>query len=164
MKVLLLPLVALAMPVAATAAVSSADRVFLQKAVQGADYEIALAQVAAMSASRAEVRAYAQRIVKDHGQANPALKRLLKVEGVPVPAGMAAADTAKLAQLKAMRGAAFDKRYVDEVTRINVEDEHDTAAETRATKDARIKAYLNQFSKMDAEHKRMGEQLKVKVG
>lgn len=164
MKSLFLPLVALALPVVAIAAAGSADRLFLQKAVQGADYEIALAQAAATSASHAEVRAYAARIVKDHGQANPALKQLLKAEGVPVPAGMAAADTAKLTQLKALRGAAFDKRYVDEVTRINVEDERDTAAETHATKDARIKAYLNQFSKMDAGHKRMGEQLKAKVG
>lgn len=164
MKLSLLRLVALALPVAAIAAASPADRVFLQKAVQGADYEIALAHAAATGASRAEVRAYAQRIVKDHGQANPALKQLLKVKGIPVPAGMTGVDTAKLAQLKALRGVAFDKRYVDEVTRINVEDERDTAAETRATKDARIKAYLNQFSKMDADHKRMGEQLKAKVG
>ncbi len=164
MKFLFLPLVALALPVSAIAAASPADRSFLQKTMQGADYEIALARAAATSASRAEVRTYAQRIVKDHGQANPVLKRLLIAEGVPVPSGMTTSDTAKLAQIKTSRGVTFDKRYVDEVTRINVEDERDSATETRATKDARIKAYLNQFSKMDAEHKRMGEQLKTKVG
>ena len=166
MKRLYLPLaaVALALPGAVLAQASPADRAFLQKASQGADYELALARTATTGATNAEVRAYAQRIVKDHEQANVALTQLLKSEAVAVPAGMAVSDSAKLAKLKTLRGASFDKRYVDEVTRINVEDEKDTATETRTTKDARIKAYLGRFSRMDAEHKRMGEQLKTKVG
>ena len=155
---------ALAMPATTIAQASFADRAFLQKASQGADYELALARTATIGASNPEVRAYAQRIVKDHDQANVALTQLLKSEAVPVPAGMAASDSAKLAKLKALRGRSFDKRYVDEVTRINMEDEKDTATETRTTRDARIKAYLGRFSRMDAEHKRMGEQLKTKVG
>ncbi len=155
---------ALAMPATTIAQASSADRAFLQKASQGADYELALARTATTGASNVDVRAYAQRIVKDHDQANVALTQLLKSEAVPVPAGMAASDSAKLAKLKALRGRSFDKRYVDEVTRINMEDEKDTATETRTTRDARIKAYLGRFSRMDAEHKRIGEQLKTKVG
>lgn len=164
MKYVILPLAAvlLALPVAAIGRAAPADRAFLEKAAQGADYEIALARTAATRATRAEVRAYAQRVAKDHGQANAALKQLLKSEGVPVPAGMSASDSAKLSELKTLRGASFDKRYVEEVTRINAEDERETGVEARTTKDAQIKAYLKRFSRMDAEHKRIGAQLKSK--
>lgn len=156
--------IAFALSGAANAKADPADRAYLQKAVQGADYELALAQTAAASAKHAEVRAYANRIVKDHDQANMVLKQLLRTEGVPVPAGMTASDNAKLSKLKTLRGVPFDKRYVDEVTRINAEDERESSAESRTTKNAQIKAYLKRFSQMDAEHKQMGEQLKKKVG
>lgn len=156
--------IALASPVVATARVAPVDRAFLEKTSQGADYELALAHTAVVDAKHPEVRAYAQRIVKDHEQANMVLRQLLKAEGVPVPANMTAPDTARLSQLKTLRGAAFDKRYIAEVTRINAEDERESSKESRTTKDQQIKSYLKRFSQMDAEHKRMGDQLKTIVG
>lgn len=156
--------IALASPVVAAARVAPADRAFLQKTSQGADYEMALARMAVGGATHPEVRAYAQRIVKDHEQANTVLRRLLKAEGVAVPANMTAADLARLTRLKTLHGAAFDKDYIAEVTRINAADERESGKESRVTKDEQIKGYLKRFSQMDAEHKRMGEQLKTKVG
>lgn len=156
--------IALASPVAVSARVAPVDRMFLEKTSQGADFEIALARMAVAGATHPEVRAYAQRIVKDHEQANTVLRQLLKAEGVAVPARMTAPDIARLSQLKSLKGAAFDKRYIAEVTRINMADEQDSAKESRMTKDAQIKAYLKRFSQMDAEHKRMGDQLKTTVG
>lgn len=148
---------------AANAAASGADRDFLIQDVQGARYELALAKLAATKATKPQVRSYAQKIIHDHERANSVLMRLVRQEGVTPPTGMTGANRATLDQLKSISGAGFDKDYVDEVTRINAEDEQSSKKEAAQTQDRRIKAYLQRFSSMDAMHKKMGEQLKAAV-
>lgn len=145
---------------AAFGAVTNTDRAFLRQELQGARYEIAIAKLAETKATTPAIKAYARKIVADHSQANPALLQLMKMKAVPSPAGMTASDTAKLARLQQSRGKAFDTAYVDEVTRINTEDEDSFRKESSATHDAEIKAYVAKFSSMDAKHKQMGEALK----
>lgn len=148
----------------ATAVIAKAtdtDSAFLVQEMQGARYEIAIAKLAETKATTPAIKAYARKIVADHAQANTSLMQLSKAKGVAVPAGMSGADTAKLATLKQARGKAFDTAYVDEVTRINAEDEESFKKETSATQDEQIKAYVAKFSRMDAAHKKMGEALKA---
>lgn len=140
---------------------TNTDRSFLVQETQGARYEIALAKLAATRATTPAIKAYAKKIVADHAQANPALAQLAKAKGVTVSAGMSTSDTARLATLGKARGKAFDKAYVDEIVRINAEDEASFKKETAATQDAEIKAYVAKFGKMDAAHKTMGEALKA---
>lgn len=154
-------LILLTGPTVGFARVTDTDRSFLVQEVQGARYEIALAKIAENKATMPAIRDYAQKIVADHVTANPALMRLAKSKGVTLPAGMSKSDTAKLASLKAAKGKAFDTAYVDEVTRINAEDEDSFKKEAGATQDAQIKAYVARFGKMDAAHKKMGETLKA---
>lgn len=156
----LLALAALTLPAAALAAAAPQDRQFLQDTAQGARYEAALAQLAAARASKPAVRAYGQRVARDHAQANPVLMSLLRQEGVQPPAGMKAEDSRRLAHLRTLRGSAFDTAYVEEVTRVNAEDQRQSAEEAARTKDVRIRAYLKRFESMDAEHRRLGEALK----
>ena len=63
-----------------------------------------------------------------------------------------------------MTGPDFDKAYLNEVTRINAQDESDSDREKASTKDQRISAYIQKFSDMDAKHKKMGEDLKQQGG
>lgn len=146
---------------AALAKVTDTDRSFLVQETQGARYEIAIAKLAATKAATPAIKAYAKKIVADHAQANPALMQLAKSKDVTIPAGMSTSDTAKLTTLKEAKGKAFDTAYVDEVTRVNSQDEDSFKKETGATQDAQIKAYVAKFSKMDAAHKKMGEALKA---
>ncbi len=163
-----IPIIALAAAAVAgpalAAAPSAADQQFLTQDVQGARYELALARLAFTRATIAPVRAYATRIVHDHTQANVALTRLAKKESVNPPSGMTSQDQATLDRLKGMNGNSFDKAYVDEVTRINNEDQQQSDKEKNTTQDQRIKTFLQHFSSMDDQHKEMGEQLKSKIG
>lgn len=149
---------------ALAAGLSDADRTFLTKDVQGARYELALAKSAQAKAVNPRVRRYASTIIRDHEKANTALMRLAREEGVKPPAGMTSEDAQTLAKLKGMSGPAFDKAYLDEVTKINSQDQTDSDQEKASTQDARIKSYIQKFAAMDDKHKTMGEDLKKSVG
>ena len=144
---------------AASARAAAADQAFLTQDIQGGRYELALAKLGAAKATAPEIRQFSQMVVRDHAQANAALTRLARSEGVNAPAGMKPDDAARLAKLRALRGSAFDKAYVAEQNRINAEDKQDAAKESASTTDPAIKAYLARFAAMDAKHQRGAEAL-----
>ena len=144
---------------AAFAAVSSADRSFLQHEAQGASYELAIAQLAQQKATRPDVKAYAQRIVSDHEQANAELSKLAQSKGVSLPTEMTSNDQTRLAGLQNLQGNDFDRSYVQESVRINAGDKRDFAKEAKTTHDPAIRAYVKQFTGMDAQHEQAAKQL-----
>jgi putative membrane protein len=150
-------LLATAAPV--LAAVSSADRSFLAHEAQGNAYELAIAQLAAQKASRDDIKTYAQRVVSDHETANTALQQLAQGKGVTLLQGMTGDEQTRFAGLQNLRGADFDRAYLKETTRINAEDKRDFAKEGRQTHDPEIRAYVQRFSAMDAQHERAAKAL-----
>ena len=140
---------------AATGQIAATDRAFLVKAAQGSVYEKTLAELAQTRASRADVKAYASQIVSDHETANGALQDLATFKGVTLPTTMSAADQRRLKGMTAYTSKAFDAAFVKEAIRINAEDKKAGAAESARTQDADIKAFLDKFSSMDADHERM---------
>ena len=140
-------------------AVTDTDKSFLSDEAQGSMYELAIAKLATTHATSPKVRAYSQKIVTDHEQANKALMMLAQGEGVTLPTSMSIADSARLEKLRLTSRSGFDKAYVDEVTRINADDEKSFAKEKQSTRDPKIKAYVAKFAAMDAKHKQMAEAL-----
>ena len=153
MRVTTLSLAALlAAAVPAMAAISSSDRAFLTKDVQGSNYELALAQLAAQKATNDQIKSYAQKVASDHEQANPQLQQLAQSKGVTPPQGMDSNDQTRLAGMQNLQGNDFDRAFVKEAKRINAEDKRDSAKEQRTTRDPDIRAFLKRFASMDAEH------------
>ena len=144
----------------AFAAVSAADRSFLQHEAQGAAYELALAQLAAQKATREDVKAYAQHVVADHDQANAALEQLAQSKGVSLPKTLSNDDQTRLAGLQNLQGHEFDRSFVNEALRINREDKSDFAKEARTTHDPEVRAYVKQSSAMDQKHADEARQLR----
>ena len=149
--------------VPASARAAPADATFLTKDVQGGRYELALAQLGSRLATKPAIRRFAQMVVRDHAAANAALMRLVKAEGVRAPAGMTAEDAAMLTRMKTLRGTNFDRAFVDEMNRINIEDAQAAGKETAATSDRSITAYLARFAAMDARHKQAAAALRKGV-
>ncbi len=147
-------------PVASHAAVTDADRTFLTKDVQGSRYELALAKLGTTQATMPKIRHYAQMVAHDHMIANAALGQLVKQEGVDVPAGMTSEDTQRLARMRDTTGKAFNQSFLDEQSRINDSDQHDSDKELASTNEPAIKAFINRFASMDEKHKHAAEQLK----
>ena len=148
---------------AVQARASDADRTFLIQDVQGGRYELELAKLATTKATKPAIKQYAQMIVRDHSRANQALMQLMKQEGVNPPAGMTDKDTKMLARLKTMSGSNFNRAFVDEMNRINIQDEQAANQEKGSTSEPAIRSYIARFSDMDAKHKAGAAQLRKTV-
>ena len=134
------------------AAISDTDRGYLAMAAQASAYELAIAS-AAQKSNRADVRAYAESLVRDHTAYNQALTALARSKGVTLPDGMTASDQAKVAAMA--QGTMGNGAFIEEAVRINAEGKRTTAEEAAHTQDADIEAHLKKFRAMDAEHERM---------
>ena len=132
--------------------ISDTDRSYLTMAAQDSAYELAIASVAQKS-DRADVRAYAESLVRDHTAYNEALTALAKSKGVTLPDGMKTSDQAKVAAMA--QGNMGNGAFIEEAVRINAEGKKTSATEAAQTQDADIKAYLKKFEPVDAKHERM---------
>jgi putative membrane protein len=101
------------------------DAAFVAKAASGGMMEVELGSYAEKNASDPKVKAFGRHMVVDHGKANAALETVAGSAGIPVPTAMNAEHRKTVDELTALKGAEFDRRYVD----LMVEDhEKDVAA------------------------------------
>jgi putative membrane protein len=89
------------------------DSEFLRRASAGGMAEVKLSQVAYLQAVDAQVRGIADLMVKDHIAGNDQLLALAKGINVDLPTAMEAPYQIKLDELKARKGAEFDKGYLE---------------------------------------------------
>jgi putative membrane protein len=74
--------------------------------------EIALSQLALRRATSNEVKQYAQRMIRDHSQANARLTQLARQKRVTLPTQLDAKHQAIRAQLEQLSGERFDQEYM----------------------------------------------------
>lgn len=144
-------------------ALSPDDKEFVTKAGMGGLYEVQTGNLALQKAASADVKAFAQRMVTDHGNANAELAQLATTKGVALAAELAGDHKAAFDHLSSMSGGAeFDKMYMQHM----VED-HDKAvadfdkASTSAT-DADLKAWAGKTLPTLKEHQTMAKSIAAK--
>ncbi|CAJ0865935.1 hypothetical protein R20233_01275 [Ralstonia sp. LMG 32965] len=148
----------------ARAAADKSDTTFVTKAAAAGMLEVQASQVAITRASNPDVRAFAQRMVKDHTTVGDELKTLAGKKGITVPDSLPADERAKVDKLSALEGAKFDKAYADEVG-VKAHKEAVSLFD-KASKDAKdpdIKAFFSHNLPALREHLQMAEQLKPAV-
>ena len=91
---------------------SSFDTQFMAQAAQSNMAEIALSQLALRRATSNEVKQYAQRMIRDHSQANARLAQLARQKRVTLPTQLDAKHQAIRAQLEQLSGERFDQEYM----------------------------------------------------
>lgn len=89
-----------------------ADRRFFDEAAPAGVYEVQAGQLALQKSSDGQVRTFAQRMVRDHTQANEELAALAKSEGVTVATTPNAQQQQMLNQLQGLQGSDFDREYL----------------------------------------------------
>lgn len=95
--------------------VSEADRQFLQLAVDSSAKEIQLSERALEQGESADVKRFAETMVKDHGATNRDLMSLVEaLFGTKGPPFKKASESVKreVEQLSELDGPAFDRRYM----------------------------------------------------
>jgi putative membrane protein len=79
--------------------------------------EVELGQLALEKSQNADVRAYAQRMVKDHTAANADLKKLAAEENITLPNTLDTEHQTVKQKLAGLQGADFDRQYEQEMAK-----------------------------------------------
>ena len=98
-------------PAPGTANVS--DIVFIKSLAFGSRGEVELGALADSRATSAGVKSFAQRMVKDHNDANGKLAGVARAAKVELPKGRDAEHVATRGELEKLNGKDFDLKYVD---------------------------------------------------
>lgn len=110
------------------------DADFVMKAGSGGIHEVELGKLAATNAKSDAVKKFGQQMVTDHGKANDELKAAAKDAGLKVPDKMNDEHQKEFDKFKDLKGADFDKKYVEHMIK---DHEEDVALFQRATKEAK---------------------------
>jgi putative membrane protein len=108
----LLALVALLPAFALAVETKNPDHDFYTKAAAGGMEEVEMAKLAEQHAKSAQVKSFAEMMVKDHTAANEKLKSLAATKGVPLPEGLSTTQKASVATLKMHSSTDFDDAYI----------------------------------------------------
>ena len=99
----------------AQSGLADADRQFLEDAIQGSFAEIEGSQLALEKSENAEVRAFAEHMIEDHGKMAKEGATLATKKGLTPPDGPSAMQVTEITALKALTGGAFDAMYINRI-------------------------------------------------
>lgn len=139
------------------------DKEFISKAGMGGLYEVQAGNLALQKAQSADVKAFAQRMVTDHGKSNAELQQLATAKGAALPAELDGDHEDAVQHLSALSGAEFDKAYMQHM----VPDHEKTVADfnrasTTAT-DADLKAWAQKTLPVLQQHLQMARDVSSKL-
>jgi predicted outer membrane protein len=146
---------------AATGAkLSSGDAGILKDMAMANMAEIEGGKMAQSKGTSAEVKAFAQQMIDDHGANLKEVQTLAEARGVTLPTEPDAKHKAMAAKLEKMSGADFDKAYMKQA---GVQD-HKTVhaklmAASKKAKDADVKALVDKTEPVVAQHLKSAEQM-----
>jgi len=140
------------------------DQRFLRKAAESGMLEIQASQLAIQKAEHAEVRSYAEMMVKDHSAADKELKSLADRKGFVLPVELEGDKLDLLNKLRELSGHDFEEEYVEEVA-VDAHEEAVDLFEDAAddAKDPEVKAFAAKLLPKLQQHLEMGEKLDDKL-
>jgi putative membrane protein len=136
----------------AATAVSTADQDFILAAAEGGMTEVKLGELAAQNGKRDDVKAFGQRMVKDHTAINDDLKALAAQKGVTLPDSLDAKHQGMVDKMTALTGSEFDDAYIAGMIKAHKKDARAFKAEAAATQDADIKGFLDKSIPVVEDH------------
>lgn len=127
----------------ATNTLSAQDKKFADEAAMGGMMEVMLGQLASTNASNATVKSLGAMMVKDHGKANDELKKWASASGYTLPTTMNAEQQKHYDELKAKKGAEFDRMYADLMVKDHKKDIAKFKKEASEGSDASLKSFAS---------------------
>jgi putative membrane protein len=146
-----------------SSALSPDDKEFVTKAGIGGLAEVQMGNLGLSKASSADVKAFAQRMVTDHSNANAELAQLATAKGVALATELDADHKAAFDHLSSLSGAEFDKAYMKHMVEDHEKDvaEFDKASTTAGDSD--LKAWAGKTLPTLKEHLELAKSVSSKV-
>ncbi|HEX6160528.1 MAG TPA: DUF4142 domain-containing protein [Thermoanaerobaculia bacterium] len=139
------------------------DKEFVMKAGMGGLAEVQMGNLALQKASNADVKAFAQRMVTDHGTANSELQMLATNKGVAVPAELDGAHKGGLEHLTALSGAEFDKAYMQHMVDDHQKAVADFQKASQSAGDTDVKGWASTKLPTLQDHLRQAQEISSKL-
>jgi putative membrane protein len=133
-------------------------QVFVQKAALSGMAEVELGKVALTKSQDSEVRAFAQRMVADHGKANKELETIAKAKGLMAPKSLDAEHQSHVKMLSEKDGAEFDRAYSQHMNMDHSKAISLFEGASRST-DAELASFAKKTLPTLKEHKQMATKL-----
>jgi putative membrane protein len=129
--------------IAGPVSVSKDDQNFIYAVAESGMTEIAASQAAQRMASGARVKAFAEKMVQDHGHWGDELKTLAQARNVPLPVSISDAHGKGIADLQKKQGADFDKAYMKMMVHDHEGAVHDFQKAQGSVKDSALMRFVN---------------------
>jgi predicted outer membrane protein len=142
------------------AKLSAADEKAVKDMAMADMAEVETGKLALSKSQNSDVKAFAQQMVDDHGQALTKVQALAQARGVTLPTELDAKHKAMSAKLEKLSGDAFDKAYMKNA---GVKDHKTVLAKLKSDamkiKDADVKALADQHTPVVEQHLKSAEQM-----
>lgn len=143
----------------ASAALSSADKAFVNEAASGGLAEVQLGQLAQQKASSPEIKQFGQRMVDDHSKANQELQSIAATENLALATQPGKSEQAAQQRLQQANGAPFDRAYVEHMVQDHEKDVAAFRKEAQSGQDPAVKAFAQKYLPILEQHLQMAKQL-----
>ena len=140
------------------------DQTFLKGAIEGSHGAIDAAKMALRKSKNDQVKQFAQRMVDDHTKLLADLHQVEQGQALKYPDTSSAKAKQMARKLLVLKGAAFDKAYVNGMVKDHEEDVRDFQTEAETGQNAAIKGAAEKSLPMLQEHLGMVEGLQKSVG
>ena len=144
------------------AKLSSGDEKALKDMAQANINEVAAAKIALNKAESSEVKAFAQKMVDDHGSALTKVQTVAKQKDVTLPTEPDAQHKAMADKLEKESGNAFDKMYMENAgTKDHKMVLSKLQSDAKNIKDPDVKALADAHTPVVEQHLKSAEQMKM---
>lgn len=139
------------------------DEHFIHEAAAGGMMEVELGHLAAERAASAEVKAFGQRMVADHGKANQQLMKIATSKGMTFPRELPADMQRQRDLLARMSGAEFDRMYMQHMVKDHKKDVAEFEKQAEKGTDLAVRTFAQQALPTLREHLTLAESLVSQV-
>lgn len=138
---------------------SNQDHQFFMMAASGGMLEVELGRLAAERAASAEVKAFGQRMVADHGKANQQLLQIAAAQAMPAPKEMLPEHKKHRDQLARLSGAEFDRMYTQHMVQEHKKDVAGFEKEAASGTDPALRSFAQETLPVLREHLTLAQTL-----
>jgi putative membrane protein len=133
------------------------DRSFVRDAATGGKAEVELGKLAEQNAQSEQVKKFGQKMVQDHSAANQKLEGVARMKGIELPQQLDAEHQQALDRLSKMRGAEFDRTYMQDMVKDHNKDVNEFRKEAQSGKDPDIREFARQTLPTLQQHDQMAK-------
>ncbi len=137
---------------------------FMKKAAIGGMLEVQMGKIATEKATDPQVKAFGERMVKDHSAANEKLRSIAQAKGVKLPAALNEKHKKQVEKFKKMKGSDFDREYMAAMVKDHEKDVKEFDKNAQSLTDPEVKQFAQDTLPTLKEHLQMAKDIHKKLG